>query len=327
MRKGRKFFAVCILAVTGVLAGCQHIPLMDPSSGLYVAFDFVYMDEDGVQVEGAKASSWLEIAEVMHVLVYDIESHRFIHEEYLPPEGGFVNVGPGYYDIIAYGEGSDVVRTSGLGVRGDAYAYCDNVGASVRMSKASTDGTEFNLSFPVINEPDCFVVATSENVFVPDSDGASQTIWLEMKVYPLVSEWTFVAENVVGVENIRSMNCYVTGQVPGRYLWDSRMPQSLCAIGFGVAFDEGRNVLDGSFRTFGKHPQALANVFLNVMVQSSGGGLYQWIFDVTSQFDNPDNTEHLLRVSSPIVVPAADGGGFAPEVSDWNAEITYVPLN
>lgn len=317
-----------IFSVLFVLNACQHIPLKDPSDGLYIVFDFVFVDGEGENAPASK-SSITDIVSVMHVLLYERESHRFVQEAYLPPEGGHVDIAPGYYDLIAFGEGSEVVRTSGLSSRGDAYAYCESLGMSVKMSKTSEDGSAVqNISFPLINEPDGFVVATSENVNVPDTgQGGSQTVRIEMKVFPLVSEWTFEAVDVTGVEHIRSMNCYVTGQVPGRFMWDSHIGQDLCAIGFDVRYDEEQAVLRGKFNTFGKHPQALSNVFLNVMVQNSSGGLFQWIFDVSEQFDNPDNTDHLLRVSSAIVVPVAEGGGYTPEVDDWSAEIVTVPLN
>ena len=47
---------------------------------------------------------------------------------------------------------------------------------------------------------------------------------------------------------------------------------------------------------------------------------------MTEQFDNPDNEEHDIFISEPIVVPEKEQGGFTPTVGDWNAEIIHVPL-
>ncbi|MBQ7458517.1 MAG: hypothetical protein IJS70_05035, partial [Bacteroidales bacterium] len=80
---------------------------------------------------------------------------------------------------------------------------------------------------------------------------------------------------------------------------------------------------------FGKFPNSENHVFLNVLVTTGGGGKYQWVFDVTNQFDNPDNLGREIVIEDPIVVPEGGSGtgGFDPVVSDWDVEIIEIPLS
>lgn len=329
----KKILIVLLVACSAVLSGCQHIPLYDPSSGLYLRFEFDYASGDfagGVNSAGVRFD---DIVNGMWVMLYDHGTHELVHSQSLPAEGGFVDIGPGTYDCIAYSLGSEVIQTSGLRQRGEAYAYCERIGSSLTFSRRGAEGAEgepgdavANISFPIINEPDGLMCASEEGIYIPVINGAQQTVYVDMKVIPFVRDWTFEAVNVDGAENIRTLKCYVTGQLPGRYLWDARFGQDVCAIGFDVRYDSARSVITGSFNTFGKHPQALANVFLNIMVMNASGGYYQWIYDMTGQFDNPDNVERRLVVASPIVIPSSESGGYSPSVDDWNAEVVHVPL-
>ncbi|WP_308761457.1 hypothetical protein [uncultured Bacteroides sp.] len=55
---------------------------------------------------------------------------------------------------------------------------------------------------------------------------------------------------------------------------------------------------------------------------NASGDKREYVFDVTDQFDNPDNTDHIIEVSDPIDVPdsGSDSGGFKPDVDDWDEE-------
>jgi hypothetical protein len=79
------------------------------------------------------------------------------------------------------------------------------------------------------------------------------------------------------------------------------------------------------FNTFGKFPGAHNDVYLNVLVTDIQGGRHQWVYDVTDQFDDPDNHTHQIIIDDPIKIPD-DEGGFTHDVTDWKDEVIYVPL-
>ena len=68
-----------------------------------------------------------------------------------------------------------------------------------------------------------------------------------------------------------------------------------------------------------------SDVYINVLVTDMKGSRYQWIYDVTDQFDNPDNVTHEIIIEDPIVIPEG-GDGFTHDVNQWDGEVIYVPL-
>lgn len=64
-----------------------------------------------------------------------------------------------------------------------------------------------------------------------------------------------------------------------------------------------------------------------MQVTDVDGNRYQWTFDVTDQFDNPENIQHEIIIDESIVVPdEGSNGGFVPTVTDWDGEIVEIPL-
>ena len=312
-----------------IVCSCHHIPLMDPYSGVYIKFNiridpdmFDYNLEDYPYPNIVRGS----MPHSLRVCFYDIESHDLVMEEYVGSEGGFINVEAGVYDIVVYNLGTEVTRVTGTASRAGAYAYTSNSGSILNMSKADENGEVIQLNYPVIYEPDHLYVGRKENVEIPVVAADNRVLVIEVDMSTLLESYTFEILNIVGAERIQSATCFVTGQSPQRYLWDKRHPGNLCAITFGAPVDVEHGVVRTAFNTFGRYPYSTSGVYVNFLVNDKGGHRYQWIFDITEQFDDPDNERHEIKIINTIVIPEEEQGGFTPSVGDWNAEIVYVPL-
>lgn len=312
-----------------LMCGCQHIPLMDPHSGVYIKFN-IQVDPDIVDyrsedypypeiVRGAMPRS-------LRVCFYDIESHNLVMEEFVGSEGGFINVSAGVYDVIVYNLGTQVTQVTGTSSRAGAYAYTGKSGTVLNLSKSNEDGEVTQINYPIIYEPDHLYVGRKESVEIPVVSDNNRIVVIDLDMDSLLESYTFEVLNITGAERIRKATCYVTGQAPQRYLWDKRHPGNMCAIVFGAPVDQQNGVIRTAFNTFGRYPYSTSGVYLNFLVDDFSGNKYQWIFDITDQFDNPDNKEHSIKIISPIVIPEKEQGGFTPSVGDWNAEIIHVPL-
>jgi hypothetical protein len=54
--------------------------------------------------------------------------------------------------------------------------------------------------------------------------------------------------------------------------------------------------------------------------------MHLWKIDVTEQMYGPDSTNEII-IDYRITIPDTDaGGGFTPEVDDWDEDVTYVPI-
>ena len=74
--------------------------------------------------------------------------------------------------------------------------------------------------------------------------------------------------------------------------------------------------------TFGMSTASGADVMVNLMLTLKDGTRARYIFDVTDQWQNPDNTDHRIVISVPVELPAAGSSdsGMDPVVTDWEGE-------
>ena len=334
------------LSLVFALVSCKRIPLHDPATDVYLKLDLqlnidVQLSAD-IEIEGnpeLQDKVYGKMPELVRACFYDSETHKLVSEDFLPPDGGFIYLPAGVYDMIIYSLGTENTQIAGTDTRAGAYAFTSQTGSKVKVKSGSISNGAAEASaapeqeiseYPVVYEPDHVFVARQQVVIPVHSTTETQTIVIESEARSIVETYSLEVKNVVGAGNIQSADVYITGQIPARYLWDGHYPNSVCAIYFPSVIDEEKGHLFTVFNTFGKYPGHTANVYLNVLVTTEGGGQYQWVFDVTDQFDNPDNTTHEIIIDEEDVVipePGASAGGFMPTVSDWGVEIIDVPLS
>lgn len=325
------------LAALVFAASCRRIPLYDPQSGVYLKLDIrLAIDVDlsaDIQVDGNPALEnkvYGKTPEMVRVCFYDTETHKLESEDFLPPDGGFINIQAGTYDVVIYSLGTESTQVTGAETRAGSYAYTSNTGVKVKNMPTKAEGDDrLPKEVNVIHEPDHLFVGRMSGVEIPVHSEMDETLVLECEMKSLVETYTFEVKYVEGAGNIQTADVYITGQAPLKYLWDERYLGPACAIYFQSEIDLEKGHLFSVFNTFGKFPNAENQVFLNVLVTTGGGGKYQWVFDVTDQFDNPDNLGHEIVIEDPIVVPdgGSGTGGFDPVVSDWDVEIIEIPLS
>ncbi len=321
--------AVTAAMVLGALVSCRRIELQEPHSGVYVKFDITVEPEVIGQNEPGYPFPEIvkgRMPQSLRVCFYDHVSHELVAEDFLGPEGGFVSIAAGVYDVMAYSLGTEVTRVTGTESRAGGYAFSGSAGYSLNLTRGDSDGTAEMHSFTVIHEPDHLYVGRQADVDIPVVSAENRILVIGLQPKTILESYTFRVAQVVGAERIQSATCFVTGQASQRYLWDNRYTNTPCAITFSAPVDVESGTVTTAFNTFGRFPGSTSRVFVNLMVNDKSGGKYQWIFDVTEQFDNPDNEEHDIFISEPIVVPEKEQGGFTPTVGDWNAEIIHVPL-
>ena len=327
-----KNILIALLAML-TLASCHRINLYEPDGGLYIDFEIdftLHVDLAGdVDLEAnpaMKEKALGKMPDLIHVLFYDPQTHAQVYEDYLPPKGGFVRIDPGYYDVIAYGLGTEVTKVSeDLHNRGLGKAYTSVKQSSSDLTKAETP------SGSVIEEPDQLYSGSVENMEVPVHDRDQQIIHLHMNLEPLVESWTFIAYNISGLQWVKSLTVRMTAQAPDRYLWDGHRTVRPVNIEFPAIVNPETYSIKTVFNTFGKLPEFEGDAVLEVEV-GTASGRYRWQYDVTDQWDNPDNTQHLIIVTEHIDIPdpgqGGDGNaGFGPSVNPWQGEVIDIPIS
>ena len=311
------------------LVACKRIPLYDPQSDVYLKVNYVSPDvklNDDIDIENdpyLHEKVYGIRPDNVRVCFYDPLTHRMVAEDYLPAEGGFVDIPAGTYDLIVYGLGTEATIVKDTETRAMAYAYTSLTGTRVRVLGNETRATE---EFNIIFEPDHLFAASKEGVVIPVHADIDKPVVIEVDATTLLESYSFEVLNIEGAGRIQKADIYITGQAPGKYLWDRRFPATPGAIWFQADINVEKGHIYTVFNTFGKLPRERNDVFLNVLVTDTQGSRYQWVYDVTNQFDNPDNTNHEIIIDDPIIIPEGGGGGFNHEVHAWEEEVIYIPL-
>lgn len=320
--------ALCLL----LLGACKRIPLYDPYAGVYLKLNIqlntnINLNAD-IDIEGDKElhdKVYGKIPELVRACFYDVETHKLTNEFILPAEGGFIDIDAGVYDLIVYSLGTESTRIADTDVRATGYAYTSQATKNLRITKSNGDGSTSSQEQQVIYEPDHLFVGNKADVVVPVHSIQDKTVVIEADLTSLVESWSFEVLYVEGAGNIREADVYITGQAPSKYLWDRRFPNQPATIWFQAEANVSKGHIYTVFNTFGKFPHAQNDVYLNVIVTDAAGSRYRWIFDVTDQFDNPDNDHNEIIINEPIVVPEdGSGEGLAHKVTDWDETLIEI---
>ena len=308
------FTALVVLLM--LVTACHRIKLYDPKGGvfleLYVDIDYYYdnyCDESIVSDPKFKFKSRGIIPETIRLYMYDPVTHEQVYETILPSTGGFIDVPPGTYDVIAYGMGSQVTRFTSAHNRGLLKAYTEAKGTLVKaVDENASPQPQYAsaTSWTLITEPDQVYAGSMQGMIVPVRYDNEGIVRLHLDLEPVVKTYTFIAQNISGLENVKSITCYITGQAPDSFLWDGHFTKEPVALDFNASISPETFTVRGLFNTFGKIPEISSQAILHVQIKDVIGRQYKWEYDITDQFDNPDNTCRIIIVTDPVHIPEPD---------------------
>ena len=330
----QRFLLVLSVLLLALSAGCRRIQLYEPEAGVYLRVTIdssldpameALLDFDARPALLDKVAG--KTPELVRACFYDAVSHELVKEDFLPAQGGFVDVPAGAYDVIVYSLGTEATQVSGTETRAGGYAFTSPTGSRVKMQGVSGKADEDEEDEQsVVFEPDHLFVGRIAGALVPVHPTDAETLVLSAELSRLSESWILEVAEVAGAERILKAEVYLTGQAADRFLWDGRTSSHACALGFETEVDMTAGRLFAVFNTFGKCSQTEADVIVNVLVTTENGSRIRYVFDVTDQWLNPDNSAHRLVIEETLEIPGDDyqGGGFDPIVNDWDGE--YIPI-
>lgn len=329
---------------------CRRVPLYDAEGNVFIQIKIdlnvdIDIDSDIDISRNPDYSTKLfgKMPDYVQICFYSTETHELVKEDFVAADGGAINIPSGTYDLIVYSLGHETTYVSSNKKRGGLYAYTsditsskasvlDKIIASVKGGNVSQQG-ENNSAYgndPIISEPEHLYVGVKENIVVPDVKSSDEptTIVIPVELKSIVQTYSFEILNIIGAENISAVDVFITGQVGRRYLWDNRYWTQPCTLFFNATTDAAKGHIYTIFNTFGKFPGATNDVIINVLITDSNGGQYEFVYDVTDQFDDPDNTNHEIIIDEEINIPDAgnSGSGFDPWVNPWDEEDEKIQL-
>lgn len=339
MRKGR--FIMMTLFSAALLAGsCQRRDFANKTTGVSLE---LAVKADVEHTDGVPKP------ELMRVDLYDPEIGDLAYTDYISSTGGKIHPAPGYYDMIVYNintESTQIRNESNfndveaftsdvsaylksqlkqfLASRAQARAERERVKAEQNGGSSLAEGETAAPSIPeerIVNQPDHLFVGRAENVHIPVmyEDEPDREVVIEVEANSVVETWKIVVSNIEGLQWIRSAVAIMSGQVESSFIGKNEDSDDVVSIYFEMMIDRENEMLVGYLNTFGKHPDEVSELSLDINLVDTSGEEHHYHFDVTSDFF--DNPEYHIDVDYPIEIeePKVEGGGFVPSVEDWES--------
>ena len=344
MRTWKHIIAVVVTALLA-LSGCQRIPLYEASTRVYLHIEHKLGIDHDIELSTPTTfdKEYLkkiegQMPEYVEVLFYDPETHLLIKSQILKADGGLVDLPVGDYDMVIYNFGTESTQTVNTHHRFEAEAYTTDItkqlASKLQWLKSPDDTTKSETrgyeDDPIIHEPDHLYVANEERIHVPSFQVQDEDIHIYATSSTITEVYSLEVIGVKGTENIEKVEAFITGQVKSNYFGMPQASTDPATLYTDMRIDPANSRLYSVFGTFGKQPGEDNKIYLDITVRDSGGGQYRYVFDVTDQFDDLENTNNRLIIDAGSIIdipePEFGGGGLAPEVDEWIEENIDIPL-
>lgn len=332
------FTTLFVLAIL-FLSSCCREPLYDDGGYLKLQINVVQK----IMHEGI-----VPLPEKMHILFCDTTTHEVMESRFVGPNGGVLYLPSGYYDMLIYNYDTESTIVRNDEELNDIEAYTNEMPSEVSYkykrllsalkAKAAKDAQarinaaaysyDTRSSDAIVYEPDHLFANKYQRVCIPLQNSQQQdTTLIKDTVRTILETYSIKIGPITGMQYIRSAELFLTGQTRSNYFGRQERSKVSSTIFFPVAADSNKEFLYTTFRTFGKRPGADNRVYLYVEITDTSGEAIDSEWDVTDQFDDPYNTNHEIVINVPIVVSKpVEGGGFKPEVDEWDSDTTKIVM-
>lgn len=286
-------------------------------------------------VDAAVAFDWRNAPdaspESMSLYLFPTGGGKALRYEFTDCRGGTIRVPVGSYEALCLNSDTENIDYRNTGQRTSFEVTTRTTpllgslsGLGVRSESAPRpEGTE---SERVVLSPDMLWSDRAEKVVLAQSS-APQTITL----YPQQSVSSYTVE-IRNAENLK----YVSG-LSGSL---SSMAESLypgvgcdatCETGATIPFETvmtaDKTAVTGSLLAFGC-PSTRKSHTLTVYAVLSDESKWYYTYDVTDQIHSaPDQRNvHIVLDGLPLPKPIVNGGGFQPDVDEWQSEEIEIPM-
>jgi len=280
--------ALALLAQTS----CRREPLHEPKSAYYlkpeISLNSLYKQP--------------AMPDFVTAIFYDHKTGEKAFQEYINATGGYLyGVTPGTYDVLLYSLGTTYTHVDSLGRIDQAYAYTNQI----------SEGYELKY------EPDHLLVGTIYNQQIPALIEKDSTFYIKANMETLLDTWKLEVHKIKGLKNATSIGIMIDGLVDSKKLATGLISDREMKMYFAGVIDNEYKLIETPFCIFGKLPGTVSKLQLQISVIGDDGASYKLNTDITDQFNDPTNTQHIIKVDFDIEIKAKEGGGFQPVVDQW----------
>ena len=320
--------SIILVATLLLLCSCQYKDLCyDHNHGenYNLSLQLELKLELDVNVEvSVETHTKIEKPDYMKVMFYSPQTGTLSNNDIVGADGGHIYQAPGSYDMLVYSFGTEWTQIRGEGSINTLEAFTSDITATkAGILRAFTRVGEEEPQGPIIYTPDHLLVA-HEAIEIPHFSEEERIITLTANAKTVVETYGFQITNIKGIENIASVEAFVTNQARSTFFGRGEKSTEPATIYFPIEVNPSEGYIHTSFNTFGKLPGE-SRSFLHIMIRNTEGEEVKISVDITDQFEKED---HEIIIDEEIDVPAPEGGsgGIAPTVDPWEEENHDVPI-
>lgn len=332
--------AAALLAVLCVV-GCHRRPLYDPSEVVRIA---VEVDVDNISnvtcdiynpdpALGTKSVT----TDMMRVMVYDPDTDKKLTEKFISDKSinekghevisGDIEIGSGNFDFLVYNFDTPDTFVKDETDQNAITAYTNEIPASLKENYV-TKATDF-AALKAYYEPDHFFVAQEKDFHI----GLRDTLTIIKTKARTIVDTYYIQIPVTGLPAGTRAFGVISGLSPANAFGTRTRSNDASGVYFEMIKStdehlttENKDVLCGIFNTFGKIDSATSDVRFTVSLTDAQGNVQQKDVNLDVIFKSEDAIKHHwlliddLWEFNPDPGPGTSGGGFQPEVEDWEEE-------
>ena len=359
----RIFLAVALLLAA---VACERRPLLDQSEAVSIkikvnvkAVTNVNTNiRNSVRLYGTNTSIWEPKLEqldpqMMRVLVYDPVTQKLLAQSFITStevdeEGnkvfnGNLGISHGNYNFLVYNFDTPTTQVTAENNEGSILAYTPEISSSLKAKYLGTKANEeFYEDMSIRYEPEHLLVANEKDVRISPHDSL---VVVHTEASTVVDTY-YLQVRVKGLQFASTATAVISGLSPSNHIGtNERTIDPTAAVVFemqkgqDLSLDgDNKDVLCAVFNTFGKIHEVASNLYVTFNVYDTAGNLQQYTANMDSVFNSEEAIlYHWLIVDESCLVidipdphggdnPSQGGGGFQPQVDDWEEEIGEISL-
>ena len=277
--------------------------------------------------------------DMMRVMVYDPATKNLLTQSFISNKtiengdqvlSGMLNISYGNYDFLIYNFDTPTTQISGENNENSILGYTTEIPEVMRTRYLGTKADEYE-NVHINYEPDHLLVAHESNLRVSPRD----TLIVIKTTARTIIDTYYIQIHVEGMQYASSATAIINGLSPANLFGiEERIDDPTAAVCFDMVKStdfrlpgQNKDVLCAVFNTFGKVPEATSNLHVTFNVIDTGGNLQQKDINLDTVFKSEDAINHhwlLIDETWTIVDPGqhqtTGGGGFQPQVDDWEKE-------
>lgn len=327
------YTAVCIFVLA--TTACEHKELCydhPHTTQVDVVFDWNYAPDAEQNNEVESMCLWF--------YPVDERGNRTsepIYQSLSGMKGGKVDIPVGRYQVLYYNNDYERVQFRGTDwfFTHECYTREGSLfepvyGNAVAYSAPRADGTEQE---PVVITPDKMWGDNAMNVeitenglsywFIRDGETEITTIsnpdnTFKLMPHEQVCDYTFEVRNVENLKYATQVSAAISGMSGSVFCAEEELDDECVTLPLEAASD-GISTITGAFHTFGHHDLNDERHILTVYAwMQDGRGVYGSV-DVTDQVDKAKDKRnvHIEIDGFKLPKPITNGGGFHPDIDDW----------